>query len=134
MPAFTDEDELHRYVGGIFSDAMADPELAEKLAATGLVFRLVCTEPDSAITVDQPGGQVHRGTDGPEPASTMRMSSATANEYWQGTVNLTFAMARKKVTVDGSIGRLIALAPLSKQLFPAYRRRLEADGRQDLLV
>ena len=134
MPGFTDEDELRRYVGGIFEEAMADPALAPELAATGLVFRLACTEPDCAITVDLPGGAVYRGSEGPEPAATLHMSSATANEYWQGTVNLTFAMARKKITVDGSLGKLIALAPLSKKLFPVYRERLAADGRTDLLV
>ena len=32
------------------------------------------------------------------------------------------------------MGRLLSLAPLSKQLYPAYRAQLEADGRDDLVV
>lgn len=135
MPGFTDEDELRRYVGGIFEVAMADPELGPKLAGTGLVLALRCTEPDSGLVLDLPGGVVHQGLDaGPPPSATMTMSTDTANRYWQGTVNLTFAMARRTVTVDGGVTRLLQLAPLSKRLFPRYVEQLRADGREDLLV
>ena len=134
MPGFADEDELRRYVGGIFEAAMADPETGPKLEATGLVLRMECTEPDSALTIDLPGKVVHTGTEGPDPAATMRMSTETANAYWQGKVNLPMAMARKKVTVDGSVGSLLSLAPLSKKLFPVYVDTLRAAGREDLIL
>lgn len=64
----------------------------------------------------------------------MTMSTETANAYWQGKVNLTFAMARGTVKVDGTITTLLQLAPLSKRLFPIYVERLRADGRDDLVV
>lgn len=134
MPGFTGEDELHRYIGGIFEAALHDPETGPKLADTGLVLRMECTEPDSALTIDMPGKTVHRGTDGPEPSATMRMSTETANAYWQGKVNLPMAMARKKVTVEGGMSKLLALAPLSRKLFPVYVDSLRADGREDLIV
>ncbi len=31
MTGFADEDELYRYIGGIFETALADPELEPKL-------------------------------------------------------------------------------------------------------
>ncbi|MFP5069802.1 SCP2 sterol-binding domain-containing protein [Pseudonocardia nantongensis] len=136
MPGFADEDELYRYIGGLFETALTDPELEPALRATGLVLRLQCTDPDSALVIDLPGGKVWRGADpgAPEAAATMTMATETANAYWQGTVNLTFAMARGTVTVDGTVTRLLQLAPLSKRLFPAYVEQLRADGRDDLLV
>jgi hypothetical protein len=136
VPGFADEDELYRYIGGIFETALADPELEPKLRATGLVLRQQCTEPDSALIIDLPGGTVWRGSDpgAPEATATMTMATETANAYWQGTVNLTFAMARRKVTVDGTVTALLQLAPLSKRLFPVYVEKLRADGREDLLV
>ena len=134
MPGFANEDELYRYIGGIFETAMADPALAPKLEATGLVLRMRCTEPDSALIIDLPGHAVHRGEDGPDAHATMTMSTETANAYWQGKVNLTFAMARGKVKVDGTVTKLLQLAPLSKKLFPVYVERLRADGRDDLVV
>lgn len=136
MAGFSDEDEMYRYIGGIFETALADPELAPKLRATGLVLRQQCTEPDSALVIDLPGGTVWKGSDpgAPEADATMTMSTATANAYWQGRVNLTFAMAKGQVTVNGTITRLLQLAPLAKRLFPTYVARLKADGRHDLVV
>ena len=134
MPGFTDEDELHRYVGGIFETALADPDTGPKLSATGLVLRIRCTDPDAALTVDLPAGKVHRGADGPPADAAMTMSTETANAYWQGKVNLPFAMARGKIQVDGAMTKLLALAPLSKTLFPVYVERLREDGREDLIV
>lgn len=136
MPGFADEDELYRYIGGIFETALADPELAPKLPGTGLVLRQQCTDPESSLVIDLPGGKVWKGSDpgAPEASATMTMATETANAYWQGTVNLTFAMAKGKVKVDGTVTKLLQLAPLSKRLFPVYVERLRADGREDLLV
>jgi hypothetical protein len=64
----------------------------------------------------------------------MSMSTTTANAYWQGKVNLPFAMAKGTVKVEGSVTRLVQLAPLSKRLFPVYVERLRADGRDDLVL
>lgn len=135
VAGFANEDELHRYIGGIFETALEDPELRPRLQGTGLVLRMQCTDPDSALIIDLPGATVHKGADGgPDAHATMTMSTETANAYWQGKVNLTFAMARGRVKVDGTVTKLLQLAPLSKKLFPVYVARLEADGRQDLVI
>ena len=134
MPGLADEGELRRYVGSIFQAAMADPETGPKLAETGLVLRLECTDPDSTLTVDLPGKVVYSGDDGPVPGATMTMSSETANAYWQGKVNLPVAMARGTVKVEGEISKLLVLAPLSKKLFPTYIENLKNDGRDDLIL
>lgn len=136
MAGFSDEDELYRYIGGIFETALADPELEPRLRATGLVLRQQCTDPDCGLVIDLAGGKVWRGSDpgAPDATATMTMSTETANAYWQGKVNLTFAMAKREVRVDGTVTRLVQLAPLSKRLFPVYVERLLADGREDLVI
>jgi len=136
MTGFADEDELYRYVGGIFETALADPELRPKLQSTGMVLRSRCTEPDCSLVIDLPGAAVYKGSDpaAPEPSATMSMSTATANAYWQGKVNLPFAMARSKVKVEGNVAKLLALSPLGKKLYPRYVEMLKTDGREDLLV
>ena len=134
MPGFATPEEMHRYIGRVFEDALADPELGDKMAATGLVLRVHCTEPDCDLTIDLPNKKVIAGTDGPEPDATMSMSTETANEYWQGKVNLPFAMARGKVKVEGKLTKLLQLAPMTRKLFPVYIERLKADGRDDLVV
>lgn len=134
MPGFANEDEMYKYIGGIFQMAFEDPELGPKLKATNLVWSNQCTEPDAVVTVDAANGKVYRGQEGPEPLAVFVMTTETANGYWQGKVNLPFAMARGKVKVTGDVAKVLALAPLGKKLFPRYVEMLKADGRDDLVV
>lgn len=135
MPGFADEDELFKYVGAIFEKGFADEELGPKMAATQMVFETRCTDPDSSIVVDMTNHKVHKGSDGgPTPDAVLIMSTETANAYWQGKVNLPFAMARSKIKVEGNVAKLLALSPLGKKLFPQYVEILKSDGRDDLLV
>ena len=133
MPSYANEDELLRYTGGIFEKAFQDPELLPKIKEAALVFAVKCTEPDSAITVDFVKLQVSKGADGTEDAALL-MSTDTSNAYWQGKVNLPFAMARGKVKVEGNVAKLLTLSPLSKKLVPIYLEMLKEDGRDDLVV
>ena len=133
MPSYANEDELLRYTGGIFLKAFEDPELLPKIKEANLVFAVKCTEPDSAITVDFVNLKVSKGADESADAALL-MSTDTSNAYWQGKVNLPFAMARGKVKVEGNVAKLLTLSPLSKKLVPIYLEMLEEDGREDLVV
>jgi len=133
MPSYANEDELYRYTGGIFLKAFEDPELLPKIKEAALVFAVKCTEPDCAITVDFVDLKVDKGADGSEDAALL-MSTETSNAYWQGKVNLPFAMARGKVKVEGNVAKLLTLSPLSKKLVPIYLEMLKEDGRDDLIV
>lgn len=133
--SFSNETEARRYIGGIFESAFKDEEIGPKLVDTGLVLRFKFTDPDAVLLIDMINQQVHQGdVDGLEPQATMSMRSETANAYWQGKVNLPFAMARGKIAVDGNVASLLKLAPLGKKLYPVYIDSLTNDGRQDLLV
>jgi putative sterol carrier protein len=135
VAAFASEDEVYRYMSGIFEVAFCDDDLGPKLAATGLVVRFAFTEPDCVLVIDMGGRKVYQGdAPGLEPSATMSMKSETANAYWQGKVNLPFAMARGKITVDGNVASLLKLAPMSKKLYPVYIDSLRSDGREDLLA
>ncbi|GAB2468959.1 SCP2 sterol-binding domain-containing protein [Jatrophihabitans fulvus] len=134
MPSFTGPDDLRRYVGGIFEQALADDTLGPRLAATGVTLKVVTTEPDATMIVNLPERTVTLGSADDPADATMRMTSDVANRFWQGKVNLPVAMARKQVSVDGRVAALLKLVPTTKQLFPAYVEMLKADGRDDLLV
>lgn len=133
--SFKNEDEVYRYIGGIFEEAFKDAEIGPKLVGTGLVLKFSFTEPDSELVIDMAGRQVHRSdVEGLAPSATMSMKGETANAYWQGKVNLPFAMARGKISVDGNVASLLKIAPLGKKLYPVYVDRLKREGREDLLV
>lgn len=132
--AFNNSDEVVTYLGGIFEAAFKDLELSDKLRSTGILLQTTYTQPDVSLLIDLAKGEVSRVDGRIDDAAEMMMSAEMGNAYWQGKVNLPLAMARGKVKVTGEIGSLLKLAPLSKKLIPAYVARLEADGRQDLLV
>lgn len=133
MP-FTNADEVVHYIGGIFETAFATEVIGDKLANTGIILLVKSTDPESQFTVDMANRKVFPGETGPEPSATMTMSADTQNAYWQGKVNLPFAMARGQVKVSGNVAQLLKLAPLGKSLFPVYVEQLKSDGRDDLVV
>lgn len=134
MAVFADEAEVYEYLGGVFRIGLDDPDLVAKLQPTGIVLRIHYTDPDAAITVDMPGIAVHTGRGvGPEPNMELFMSADTGNRFWLGKVVLPVALAKGEVRAKGPVSKLLKLLPLAKQLFGPYRRKLEADGREDLL-
>jgi putative sterol carrier protein len=122
------------YIGGIFEKAFEDPGIGAKLQATGITLLVKSTNPDSQFTLDMTNKKVIPGDTDLEPSATMTMSADMQNAYWQGKVNLPFAMARGQVKVQGNVAQLLKLAPLSKSLYPVYVDQLKADGRDDLIV
>lgn len=131
---FVNAEEVEKYLGGVFMEAFADPEIGPKLRATGIALTTVYTDPDVTMVINFGEGRVDRVAEAPADYAQMSMSADTGNAYWQGKVNLPFAMAKGKVKVSGDIASLLKLAPLSKKLIPAYVERLTVDGRADLLV
>jgi putative sterol carrier protein len=134
MVAFTSSEDLRRYVGGIFEQALEDDKLGPKLSGTGVTLKLVTTDPDAVLVMDLPNKKIGLGTPGDPADATMRMTSDLANRFWQGKVNLPVAMARGQVKIDGRMAALLKLVPSTKQLFPAYVALLQRDGRDDLLA
>lgn len=132
--SFADADDLRRYVGGIFERALEDPVLGPKLMGTGVVLKVITSEPDAVLVMDLPNRNIGLGSADDPADATMRMTSDVANRFWQGKVNLPVAMARGHVKVEGKVGALLKLVPSTKQLFPAYRSLLEQDDRVDLLA
>ena len=126
MGVFKDEAELYTYLGGIFELATTKAELADKLAASGVVLRIHYTDPDATITVDMPAKEVETGADSAKTADT-------GNKFWLGKVNLSVAMARGTVRAMGPVPKLLKIIPAAKELFPEYEKMLVEAGRDDLV-
>jgi hypothetical protein len=134
MPVFADTEEAYKYLGSIFEEAFADPELGPKFAASGVILRFLYTEPRTELTADMPSGKVFYGPDGaPEPTVEMFMKADVAHRFWLGKVNVGMALAKGEMRAKGPIPKILKLVPLTKTLYPRYKAMLEADGRTDLL-
>jgi hypothetical protein len=63
----------------------------------------------------------------------MTMDADTAHRFWLGKVNVTVALARGQMKAKGPVAKILKLVPLTKPIFPRYKKQLEDQGRQDLL-
>ena len=134
MALFADEAEVYEYLGGVFRTGLQDQKLVEALQPSGVVLRIVYTEPDAVITVDMPNAELHTGAgNGPDPNVELFMTADTGNRFWLGKVVLPVALAKGDVRAKGPVAKLLKLLPLAKQLFGPYKQNLEERGRQDLL-
>lgn len=133
MPVFKDSAEVYRYLGGVFHEAAADPAMVQRFKSTGVVLKITITDPDATLVVDMPNEKVYEGTAPVDPTIELRMTADDGHRFWLGQLNLAVALARGKVAAVGSTGTLLKLVPMARELFPRYRQRLLAEGRDDLL-
>ncbi|PPI89273.1 SCP2 sterol-binding domain-containing protein [Nocardia nova] len=136
MSTFKNADEVYTYIGGIFDIATKEQAFVEATAGTGLVVKLIQTDPDAVLVIDFPGQKVTTGEAAWDLDATvqLRMSSDNSNRFWQGKLNFTLAMAQRKVKLDGKRSVALKLLPLTSGLFDVYKKLLVDNGREDLLI
>ncbi len=57
----------------------------------------------------------------------MKMSSETANKYFQGKENVAMAIARRRIKSGGDVKAALTLIPITKPVYAQYRAYLEAE-------
>ena len=135
MGYFRDEAEVYRYLGGLFEELLADPELGPQLLKANTVVQYRYLDPDSEITiklVDGEEARVETGATRLDPELVMTMDADIAHRFWLGKVNPTMALARGQMRARGPIAKLLKLLPVVRPAFARYRRLLEEAGREDL--
>jgi putative sterol carrier protein len=136
MGHFEDSDEVYRFIGKLFQDLAQDEELAPKFQKANTIVQYQYRDPRSQVTVslrEEDDGRVDLGETTMEPEVVMTMDADTAHRFWLGKVNVTVALARGQMKARGPVAKILKLVPLTKPIFPRYRKMLEDANRQDLL-
>lgn len=134
-PGFSDEAELVNLVGRLFERAFTEPQVTARLVRPDLVLHLISTDPECSLIVDFGRRQVHAGSDAPViPNARVEATGADINQYCQGQLNLTQAIADGQVRIGGAIAPLLAQLPPSADLARQYRAMVVEQGRADLLL
>ena len=136
MGHFKDADEVYQFIGRLFQELAQDEELAPKFRKADTIVQYQYRDPESQITVslrEEHDGRVDLGETTMEPEVVMTMDADTAHRFWLGKVNVTVALARGQMKAKGPVAKILKLVPLTKPIFPRYRKMLEDAGRQDLL-
>lgn len=123
MAYFNDDQELYRYLGGIFRAAENHPEIGPVLRASGITLRLEYSNPSAILTVAmlEDGITVIEGETDVVPDIRMAMSSDNADKYWRGEFNVAVGLAKGEVKAKGPVTKILKLIPVTKPLFPIYK-------------
>ena len=133
-PAFRSEQEFREVMDRVFSMMSEDPEMGPALREADVPQRFEFDDLDMVVNVRA----AQAGEDGNlhwewsddvdwEPKVRMKMSSETANRYFQGKENVAMAIARRRIKTGGDVRAALALIPITKPVYERYRDLVESD-------
>jgi hypothetical protein len=131
---FKDEQEVYKYIGRLFQDLRDDPVLFPQFQKANTIVQFPFKNPQSQITLkikEGEAGQVDLGPTDLVPEVVMTMDADTAHKFWLGKVNVTVALARGQMKAKGPVAKILKLLPLTKPVFPRYKKLLDDDGRPE---
>ncbi|HVP69283.1 MAG TPA: SCP2 sterol-binding domain-containing protein [Anaeromyxobacteraceae bacterium] len=143
MASFRDTAEFKAVFEGLFELMNRSPEVGRTLRDAHAPHRFLITDLDLEFNVtaaedaEEASGRYLRWVWGEppwKPLITMKMSSETANRFFQGKENVALAVAFGRVKISGPVFTVLRLAPVTNPIHPVYRRWLETSGRTHLLA
>jgi len=134
MSAFRSAKEFREVMDRIFSLMDEDPDMGPQLRDADVPQRFEFDDLDlvvniRAATPEEPSNLVWAWSDDVawDARVQMKMSSETANRYFQGKENVAMAIARRRIKTGGVVKAALALIPITKPLFAHYRELVEHD-------
>jgi hypothetical protein len=132
MSAFRSPKEFREVMDRIFSLMDEDPDMGPKLRDADVPQRFEFEDLDlvvniRAATPNEQANLVWVWSDDVawDARVQMKMSSETANRYFQGKENVAMAIARRRIKTGGDVKAALALIPITKPLFAHYRELVE---------
>ena len=134
MSAFRSAKEFREVMDRVFALMDGDPDMGPKLRDADVPQRFEFDDLDLVVNIRAaaPGegaNLVWEWTDDVawESQVRMKMSSETANRYFQGKENVALAIARRRIKTGGDVKAALALIPITKPVFDHYRELVERD-------
>jgi hypothetical protein len=133
MAVFTSINEFREVMNRTFALMSDDPEMGPKLRDADTPQRFEFTDVELVVNIRAGGPEepnlIWSWSDAVswEPKVKMAMSSETANRYFQGKENVAIAIARRRIKAGGDVKAALAIIPITKPLFVAYRQMIAAD-------
>jgi hypothetical protein len=134
MSAFRSAKEFREVMDRIFSLMDEDPDMGPRLRDADVPQRFEFEDLDLVVNVraatpGEPTNLVWVWSDDVpwESRVQMKMSSETANRYFQGKENIPMAIARRRIKTGGDVKAALALVPITKPLFGHYRELVERE-------
>ena len=126
MVIFETSEQLYSYISELFVEIATLPEAQEALNALTLRVQFNYTAPDCTMTLTAANGEysLTRGIpDNLTPDVELTMTGNVAYRFWTGELNVIGAITTREIGVNGSLGKLMRLAPLIKTAVRYNRER-----------
>jgi hypothetical protein len=131
-PQFRSRQEFRAVMDEIFTMMSEDPEMGPKLRDADVPQRFEFDDFDMVLNVrparpGEPGNLAWEWGDDVawEPKVRMKMSSETANKYFQGKENVPIAIARRRIKAGGDVKAALTLIPITKPIYARFRDVVE---------
>ena len=132
-PQFGSDQEFVEVMDQIFAMMSDDPEMGPALRDADTPQRFEFDDLDLVVNIR--AGEGDEGNlywewsdDVPwEPKVRMKMSSETANKYFQGKENVAVAIARRRIKTGGDVKAALSLIPITKPVYARYRALVESE-------
>jgi len=142
MSVFRDAAHFYETVGALMDRAKQDPQIGPKIASSGIVIQFRYSDPDAVTTVNakdkptQPGAfaDVTHGPTALKPDAVLTMKADVAHAFWHGKVNLMTALAKKDITLQGPLPKILKLLPAVEPLYKVYPVLLREKGYGDMVM
>ena len=136
MPTFKDTDHLYQVLDAFFQRLADQREVADPLVQSGaMVLRMRYREPQGQVTVDLRQSPISWafGVSELKPDLELIQDADVAHQFWLGRLNITRAVATRKVVSRGPVSKALKLLPALKPAYPLYSQVLLELGQQQLL-
>ena len=137
MTTFKDTAEVYAVQGAFLDELTKSADLGPKFAQAHTSFLVDYSDPSARILVDctqDPPLVTCDPPDGAEAEIGLHMSADEGHKFWLGKLNLTAAMARRKVSISGSMGKALKLLPAMRPAFARYKGFLIENGHADKVI
>ena len=137
MAYFESADQLYEILGTFLGQITKEPDMRVKFVSSDTSFLVTYTDPVCSILVDcteDPPRVLNNPPAGTPAEINLSMSADDGHLFWMGKLNMTIALAKKKVKVSGPMSKMMKLLPAMRPAFPRYRAFLEANGHADKVV
>jgi hypothetical protein len=131
---FASAKEFRTVMDRIFGLMNDDPDMGPKLRDADVPQRWEFEDMDLVVNIraarDGEEGNLHwEWSDDVDWKSKvqMRMSSETANKYFQGKENVPLAIAKRKIKTGGDMKSALALIPITKPVYAQYKAVVDAE-------
>ena len=126
MAIFETSEQLYSYISELFAEIATLPEAQEALKSLTLSVQFNYTVPDCTMTLTAANGEysiTHGMSDNSTPDVELTMTGDVAYRFWTGELNVMGAITTREIGINGSLGKVMRLAPLIKTAVRYNRER-----------